>query len=241
VVASITFNLRELIEMKQAGLIELLMGQFEGRFSTQLGIHLASGRSEEIFKWFLASLLFGTRISEQIATNTYGAFEVENLVRPEQILEAGWDRLVEVLDEGGYARYDYKTATKLLDIMKNLMSEYGGDLNRLHATARDSEDLEKRLAALGKGIGPTTVNIFLREMREIWPKAEPALGELAEAAARDLGLTKNRKPKQALADIKAIWKESKVRGKSFADLEAALVRLALYCRRKKCSPCSLEC
>ncbi len=30
-----------------------------GRFSVELGIDLKSGSSKEIFKWFLASLLFG--------------------------------------------------------------------------------------------------------------------------------------------------------------------------------------
>jgi len=39
---------------------------------------------------------------------------------PDAILEAGWDRLVEVLDSGGYTIYDFSTATNLLGIAKNL-------------------------------------------------------------------------------------------------------------------------
>jgi len=30
---------------------------------------------------------------------------------PEKILEAGWDKLVEVLDRGHYVRYDFSTTT----------------------------------------------------------------------------------------------------------------------------------
>ncbi len=48
-------------------------------------------------------------------------------------------------------------------------------------------DLEQRIKALGKGIGDTTVGIFLRELRGIWPKADPPLSPLALAGAKALG------------------------------------------------------
>jgi hypothetical protein len=35
-------------------------------------------------------------------------------------MEKGWDGLVAILDRGGYVCYDYKTATKLLEINRNL-------------------------------------------------------------------------------------------------------------------------
>ncbi|GFP32948.1 hypothetical protein HKBW3S42_01257 [Candidatus Hakubella thermalkaliphila] len=40
-------------------------------FSYSLRIELASLSSHEIFKWFLASILFGARIFEQLAARTY--------------------------------------------------------------------------------------------------------------------------------------------------------------------------
>ena len=85
-------------------------------YSEDLGIDLStpSGR----FRWFVASILFGARISEQIAANTYRCFEAAGIVdAPDKIIGAGWDRLVEILDAGGYVRYDFSTAAKLLDIM----------------------------------------------------------------------------------------------------------------------------
>jgi len=42
-------------------------------YSEELGINLKSRKSEKIFKWFLASILYGARISETIAKNTYRA------------------------------------------------------------------------------------------------------------------------------------------------------------------------
>jgi len=46
------------------------------------------------FRWFLASLLFGARISETTAKNTYRSFIRHGLTNPTNILDAGWDFLV---------------------------------------------------------------------------------------------------------------------------------------------------
>jgi hypothetical protein len=43
-------------------------------FSEELGIDLASGDEDQLFPWFLASLLYGGHISETIARRTYQAF-----------------------------------------------------------------------------------------------------------------------------------------------------------------------
>ncbi|MCK4968794.1 MAG: hypothetical protein KAS12_07100 [Candidatus Aenigmarchaeota archaeon] len=53
-----------------------------------------------------------------MAKKTYFAFEKAGLLTPNKILEAGWDKLVKVLDQGHYVRYDFSTATKLLEICK---------------------------------------------------------------------------------------------------------------------------
>jgi len=83
-------------------------------FSTELGINLEKGKETEIFKWFLACLLFGKPIQQEVAKRTYFEFQKEGLLTPEKILKAGWDKLVKVLDKGHYVRYDFSTAAKLL-------------------------------------------------------------------------------------------------------------------------------
>jgi len=171
-------------EMKGRALIEGLLGRMGGRFSASLGIDLDQGDSQEVFKWFLASILYGARISETIASNTYHEFERSGVLSPDSILETGWHGLVEILDTGGYVRYDFKTATKLLEVMKALKERFKGDLNVLHAQAEGPRDLEARLMGLGKGIGPTTANIFLRELRDVWGKAEPLPQDLAAMVVR---------------------------------------------------------
>jgi len=130
--------------------------------AADLGINLKSGRESEIFKWFLACLLFGKPIQQEVAKRTYFEFKKENLMTPEAILSAGWNKLVEVLDRGHYVRYDFSTATKLLDIMKYLKENYGV-LKNLLKIAKNKTDLKKRLLEF-KGIGPVTTRIFLREL-----------------------------------------------------------------------------
>lgn len=134
-------------------------------YSKDLGINLESGKEEEIFKWFLACLLFGKPIQQEVAKRTYFEFEKAGLLSPEKILKAGWDKLVEILDQGHYVRYDFSTATKLLEICKELKERYGTLINLLNQ-AKDQKDLERKLLEF-KGIGPVTVRIFLRDLKLI--------------------------------------------------------------------------
>lgn len=134
-------------------------------YSKDLGINLTSGKEEEIFKWFLACLLFGKPIQQEVAKRTYFEFEKAGLLSPEEILKAGWDKLVKILDQGHYVRYDFSTATKLLEICRELKEKYG-TLTNLLKQAKNQKDLEKKLLEF-KGIGPVTVRIFLRDLRLI--------------------------------------------------------------------------
>src|SRR5208283_510475 len=123
-------------------------------YSHELDLDLS--KAEDRFKWFLASVLFAKRISAQTAKETYLYFEQEELTSPDALLVAGWDRLVGVLDSGGYTRYDFSTATNLLGIAKMLKEKYG-NLERLHAESSSPADLEKRLQGF-RGVGPVGVN-----------------------------------------------------------------------------------
>jgi len=107
-------------------------------------------------------LLFGKPIQQEVARRTYFEFQKEKILTPEKILKAGWDKLVEILDRGYYVRYDFSTATKLLEICKELKEKYG-NLSNLLKQAKNKKDLSKRLQEF-KGIGPVTTRIFLREL-----------------------------------------------------------------------------
>lgn len=211
-----------------------LVRELGGRFSTELGIQVSSGNSRELFKWLLAATLFGARISESLAKRTYREFARDKLLSPQSLLDRGWDGLVEILDRGGYARYDFKTATKLLELSTALLKQYSGDLNHLHACAADSADLAQRLKGLAKGIGDVTANIFLRELRGVWQKAEPPLSDPAMAAGTQLRFLPGKAGKRtALARLEQLWTSEGNRLEDFPDFEAALVRYGLAMRRRK--------
>lgn len=220
------------------GKVNILFQKWRGSYSRELGINLEKRDSKEVGKWFIASLLFGARISEAIAMRTYREFERNNLIVPDRILESGWDRFVEVLDSGGYSRYDFKTATKFLEVMRNLKERYGGNLNILHDAAANPRDLEQLIKSLGKGVGDVTVNIFLRELRGIWVKAQPLPQRLVITAARELSFTEIEEDSEVereemLKDLLRIWEENRVEGKDFVDFEATLLRAGKNHRRNR--------
>lgn len=208
-----------------------LMAELGGSYAAALGITLDGLRAEEVYKWFLAAVLYGAPIPEAQATRTWREFERNGVLTLQRVLDTGWDGLVRMLDAGGYTRYDFKTATKLLDVNRTLLADYQGDLNALHAAATDPADLERRIVALGKGIGPVTADIFLRELRGRWKKAQPPLSPLALAAAAELGfLAAGTGAEVALPQLQRQWRRSGAPGR-FSDFEAALVRAGLRMRR----------
>jgi len=178
-------------------------------YSEELGIDLRKSSDRELFKWFLASILFGARISETIAKNTYRALEKHRLLGPKEILKAGWDYLVNpVMREGGYVRYDGKTSTHLLKDCQTLLDQYGGSLKKLHSESKDSEDLGERLTSF-YGIGPVTANIFLRELRPFWQKSDPEPLPIVKEIAKKHRIPLNRFNRKSL---------------TFARIEAGLIR-----------------
>jgi endonuclease III len=107
----------------------------------------------------------------------------------------------------------------LLEMASFLRKRYGS-LETLYAQSKDSKDLEKKLKEF-KGVGPTTVNIFLRELKGIWKKARPKISPLARQVASRLNLTNEQL--------------------QLPEIESALVRINLeFCKRKKCSSCPVR-
>lgn len=178
-------------------------------YSEELGIDLAQGADAVYFRWFLASLLFGARITETAAKNTYRAFVRHGLTSPGRIVGAGWDFLVNpIMREGGYVRYDGRKSAQVLRDCERLLADYRGSLRRLHDAARDARDIEATLLTF-YGVGPVTTNIFLRELRPYWSKADPEPLPIVKRLAKKLKLDLARYPRKSLI---------------FARVEAGLIR-----------------
>jgi hypothetical protein len=192
-------------------------------YSEELGIDLSIQTDEQHFRWFLASLLFGGHISETVARHTYQAFRHHRLTTPRRILAAGWGFLVNpIMREGGYVRYDFSKSDQILRDCQVLVDKYDGSLWRLHEASHDARNLEARLLAF-YGVGPVTMNIFLRELRPFWPKADPAPLPVVVLAAASLAIDLSRYKRKSLA---------------FARVEAGLIRLRHQLRRTMKGPAS---
>lgn len=185
-------------------------------YSSELGLDLSL--KQDRFKWFLASLLFAKRISSDIAKRAFRSMVERGLAEPRAILEAGWDAVVRALDEGGYVRYDFSTATNIVESARLLVERYGGDVDNVEAQASDERDLERRLMEF-RGFGPVAVNIFLRELRGLWGKARPSPSRQALEVASKLGL-----------------------GRDLVErYEPQLVRVFIeYCKRGRCGSCPVS-
>ncbi len=191
-----------------------------GRYSAGLGIDVDAGDSE-IERWFVAATLFGTRISAGVAERTFRVLDGAGFRRIVQAGDMSWDELVELLDQGGYTRYDFRTATRLQALAATINAQYGGTVREIARRADSPGRLEAALDAL-PGWGAVTVSLFLRELRGVWAHADPPLGEHALRAAEHLGLLAGAEP--SIAQLALLARRARL---DVRDVEGALVRLDL--------------
>jgi len=71
--------------------IQQLIKKYGTPYSEELGIDIKSCSPKEIVKWFLASILFAARISENIAKDTYREFEKRGITTAAKISGTSWD------------------------------------------------------------------------------------------------------------------------------------------------------
>jgi len=152
--------------------------------ANKLGITLSSRREGELFKWFLACLLFGKPIQQEIAERAYARLVSAGLQNLDAVLRAGWDELVRLLDEAHYVRYDFSTATKLLEVCQELKLRYGSVTNMIEQ-ARTGSELSSRLREF-KHIGPVTARIFTREIAPIWYRSLRSTDRLSALRSKPL-------------------------------------------------------
>jgi hypothetical protein len=193
-----------------------------GRYSTELGIDVEAGDAE-VDRWFLAATLFGARISARIAARTFRVLTSAGLVRIGQVRHVPSADLIGLLDAGGYARYDFRTAGRLLALSELIGERYDGQVAVIGRRFPAYPGLSAALAAL-PGWGPVTIGLFLRELRGVWPGAQPPLDERAVAAAAHLGLLDADKAGSQLPALDGL---AKAAGLDLRDLESGLVRLSL--------------
>jgi hypothetical protein len=154
-------------------------------YSEELGLNLDN--PSDWFPWFLSASLFAKPIATATALRTASLLIQSGVRTPHAVERTGWDGLVRLLDKGGYVRYDFSTADKLLEIAGDF-----GESDFLQTLAKEQSFLkvEERLTRI-RGVGPKTVEIFLRELQGRW-KSSPSWSEEARQAAHRLGIDLRR-------------------------------------------------
>lgn len=204
-------------------IVRALIAELGGRFSSEAGIDVDAG-DDEIERWFLAATLFGTRISTATAMRTFAVFDRAGVRTIADAGRTSWNDLVQLLDDGGYARYDFRTAHRLHDLAEVCERDHPDGIGELGRTHPDVQSLTAALDVL-PGWGPVTIGAFLRELRGVWPGADVPLDARVVGAAEHLGFADpSRDPAFDVDRLRSLARDA---GVDQRDLEAALVRLAL--------------
>lgn len=195
--------------------LKLLLDTYGRTYADEAGIRLRD-TPQPLYQLAVLSLLLSARIRASVAVAAAKALFADGMRTPRRMADATWQRRVDALGQGGYRRYDERTATQLGDGAQLLLDEYGGDLRRLRREADgDPKALRDGLRCL-PGMGPAGADIFVREVQAVWPETGPCVDAKALQGAERLGL-----PTTADALVRL------GRGTEPAVLAAALVRAAL--------------
>ena len=195
--------------------LDALLQRHGTTYAAEAGIRLRD-TPQPLYQLLVLSHLLSARIRAQVAVAAARALFAHRLRTPRRMADAPWQERVDALGEGGYRRYDERTATQLGDGALLLLDMYGGDLRRLRREAAGETDTLRSGLRRFPGIGPTGADIFLREVQTVWPETAPYLDAKALQGAERLGLPTAPDGLSRLA-----------KGQDPAVLAAALVRGAL--------------
>ncbi|MFH9265015.1 endonuclease [Streptomyces sp. NPDC017546] len=194
---------------------DALLEAYGRTYAAEAGIRLRD-TPQPLYQLLVLSHLLSARIRASVAVAAARALFADGLRTPRRVADASWQRRVDALGEGGYRRYDERTATQLGEGAHLVLDVWKGDLRRLRAEADgDGEALRRGLRRV-RGIGPAGADIFLREVQDLWPETGFLVGAKGLQGAERLGLPTSS---GALAEA--------ARGRDRAAFAAALVRAAL--------------
>nr|WP_256678564.1 DNA methylase [Pseudomonas sp. CM25] len=116
-----------------------------------------------MYKWLLASFLIAKRIRSSIAVEAYRNIVVRHgLDTPEKLAQCSHRDLVRYLGQAGYARYDESTARRLHLLGAGLSNDLKTRMSALTLGLIDLATFQRWLLSF-EGIGPKTLEIFMRE------------------------------------------------------------------------------
>lgn len=230
-----------LTEAETSVLCSVLVTRLGGSYSRLLGIGLAGMQSDDAFRWFVAAVLLGSPASTGSALSAYREMEASELLEPKRLAAADPEALIDLLSVAGISAYGRRIAETLRMAARSLVDDYDADINRLHFFAEDADDLVRHMRALGRTVPRRVVDLFLREMRGVWDKADPRVSDHALEAARRLRILRACGRDEAAVSLQSLWERINHGGRTYADFEVALVRLGeTFCETWRCGACPMS-
>lgn len=135
--------------------------------AADLGLDLSENDDATLFRWLVACLLFGARISQERAAAAFAELDSDGVLTPDGLAGTSLRHLVQLLDAGHYTRYDDSKAAELKQLGHDVRERYDGRLSALPEGAQTEQEVSERLQEF-KGIGPVAADIFLRDAPEAW-------------------------------------------------------------------------
>ncbi|MFI9201136.1 endonuclease [Streptomyces sp. NPDC053048] len=195
--------------------VRKLLREHGRTYAEEAGIRLRD-TPQPLYRLLVLSCLLSARIRASVAVAAARSLADAGMTTPRRMADATWQQRVDALGEGGYRRYDERTATQLGDGAQLLLDHYGGDVRRMREKADGDVDRLREVLREVPGLGPAGAGIFLREAQGVWSEAYPCFDGKALDGARRLGLPTDPGKLASLA------------GRAEAPaLAAALVRAAL--------------
>jgi hypothetical protein len=167
--------------------VKKLMREAGKTYAEEAGIPLKD-QPAALWKLLVLSNLMSARISADIAVAAARELFDAGGGTPRGMARLSWQERVDALGRGHYVRYDESTATRLGQMAELVQDKYGGDLRRLPVTAERDIGRAAELLKEFKGIGPTGVDIFFREVQTVWPWLRPYFDDQTRKGAQRLGL-----------------------------------------------------
>ncbi len=124
---------------------------------------------DDMFRWFLLCYMLGKPIQSSVAVKTWRVFIDNKVDNPWAILDVGNYRLVRMLHEGKYTRYQHVMANSLEICAEQLIRFYEGSLLLMLEQSETEDEFSKRLQKF-HGVGPKTAQIIMRETEEYFAK-----------------------------------------------------------------------
>ncbi|MDQ4105519.1 MAG: hypothetical protein M3186_18075 [Actinomycetota bacterium] len=170
--------------------VKELLDRF-GQTSAELaGIRLAD-KPSPLYQLLVLATLLSARISADIAIAAAKELFAAGYRTPQRMRKASWQDRVDALGRAGYRRYDERTSTMLGDAAVQLLDRWNGNLRKLRDDVSGDPKQIRELLTEFKGMGPVGADIFLREVRAVWPDVAPYLDMRVTQGTKRVGLPSN--------------------------------------------------